>query len=109
VLGRLAGWVPHNDRRPGKIGLTRGLRRLMEMLTTEAILVGYLKEHGDFNPKIAALLGDGNRRKSYNWISGTVLDNHATVCVLPALAWNGGPNSREDALMILAAIDLDFL
>ncbi|MDP9315946.1 MAG: transposase [Chloroflexota bacterium] len=57
VLARLGGWVPHKDRKPGKITLTRGLRRLMEMLTTEAILLAYLKEHGAFPPKIAALLG----------------------------------------------------
>lgn len=56
VLARLGGWVPHKDRKPGKIVLTRGLRRLMEMLTTEAILTAYWKEHGTFPPKIAAFL-----------------------------------------------------
>ncbi len=56
VLARLGGWVPHKDRKPGKLTLTRGLRRLMEMLTTEAILTAYWKEHGTFPPKIAALL-----------------------------------------------------
>jgi hypothetical protein len=56
LLARLGGWVPHKDRKPGKITLTRGLRRLMEMLTTEAILTSYLKEHGTFPPAIAALL-----------------------------------------------------
>ena len=56
VLARLGGWVPHKDRKPGKIILTRGLRRLMEMLTTEAILTAYWKEHGAFPPKIAAFL-----------------------------------------------------
>ena len=56
VLARLGGWVPHNDRKPGKIVLTRGLRRLMEMLTTEAILTAYWNEHGTFPPKIAAFL-----------------------------------------------------
>ena len=56
VLARLGGWVPHKDRKPGKLTLTRGLRRLMEMLTTEAILTAYWKEHGAFPPKIAALL-----------------------------------------------------
>jgi hypothetical protein len=57
LLARLGGWVPHKDRTPGKITLTRGLRRLMELLTTEAILAAYLKEHGAFPAKIAALLG----------------------------------------------------
>jgi hypothetical protein len=31
--------MPQKDRPSGKITLTRGLRRLMEMLTTEAILM----------------------------------------------------------------------
>ena len=57
LLARLGGWVPHKDRTPGKITLTRGLRRLVEMLTTEAILTTYLQEHGALPGKIAALLG----------------------------------------------------
>ena len=56
VLARLGGWVPHKDRKPGKLTLTRGLRRLMEMLTTEAFLTAYWKEHGAFPPKIAVFL-----------------------------------------------------
>jgi hypothetical protein len=56
VLARLGGWVPHKGRKPGKQTLTRGLRRLMEMLTTEALLLAYLQEHGSFPPKIAAFL-----------------------------------------------------
>jgi hypothetical protein len=56
VLARLGGWVPHKGRKPGKQTLTRGLRRLMEMLTTEALLMAYLQEHGAFPPKIAAFL-----------------------------------------------------
>jgi hypothetical protein len=56
VLARLGGWVPHKGRKPGKQVLTRGLRRLLEMLTTEAFLMAYLKEHGSFPPKIAAFL-----------------------------------------------------
>ena len=56
LLARLGGWVPHKDRKPGKITLTRGLRRLLDMLTTEAILTAYWKDHGALPPKIAALL-----------------------------------------------------
>jgi hypothetical protein len=56
LLARLGGWVPHKDRKPGKITLTRGLRRLLEMLTTEAVLAAYLREHGAFPATIAALL-----------------------------------------------------
>ena len=56
VLARLGGWVPHKGRKPGTQTLTRGLRRLMEMLTTEALLMAYLTEHGSFPPKIAGFL-----------------------------------------------------
>jgi len=34
LVARLGGWVPHKDREPGKIVLTRGLRRRLEMLAT---------------------------------------------------------------------------
>jgi hypothetical protein len=57
VLARLGGWVPHKDRQPGKITLTRGLRRLLELRATEAILQAYVAEHGQLPPKIEALLG----------------------------------------------------
>jgi hypothetical protein len=57
LLARLGGWVPHKDRQPGKITLTRGLRRLLELRATEAILQAYVAEHGHLPPKIEALLG----------------------------------------------------
>ena len=57
LLARLGGWVPRQDRKPGKITLTRGLRRLLDMLATEATLRAYMAEHGGLPPKIAALLG----------------------------------------------------
>lgn len=57
MLARLGGWVPHKDRQPGKITLTRGLRRLLELRATEAILQAYVAEHGQLPPKIEALLG----------------------------------------------------
>lgn len=57
LLARLGGWAPHKDRQPGKIVLTRGLRRLLEMLATEAILTNYLQQQGALPTKIAALLG----------------------------------------------------
>ena len=56
VLARLGGWVPHKGRKPGKITLMRGLRRLMDMVVTEALLSGILREQGSFPDKIAALL-----------------------------------------------------
>ncbi|RLA76832.1 MAG: hypothetical protein DRG33_07505, partial [Deltaproteobacteria bacterium] len=46
LLARLGGWVPRPDRKPGKIVLTRGLRRLMNMICTEAFLNRYIAEHG---------------------------------------------------------------
>ncbi|MDZ7272130.1 MAG: transposase, partial [candidate division KSB1 bacterium] len=57
LLARLGGWVARQDRKPGKIIITRGLRRLMDMLTTEAFLDHYVAEYGTLPPRIAALLG----------------------------------------------------
>ncbi len=62
LLAKLGGWAPHKDRKPGKLVLTRGLQRLLELLATEAILVNYLQQHGALPTKIAALLG--NRQSS---------------------------------------------
>jgi hypothetical protein len=56
LLAKLGGWEVRNDRRPGKITLTRGLRRLLELVTTDAILKAYYREHGPFPPQIAAFL-----------------------------------------------------
>ena len=56
LLAKLGGWQERKDRPPGKIVLTRGLQRLLDMLTTEAFLVAQLKEHGALPPRIAALL-----------------------------------------------------
>lgn len=56
LLARLGGWVPRKDRKPGKIVLTRGLRRLLDMLVTQAALERYQAEHGRLPPQIAAFL-----------------------------------------------------
>jgi hypothetical protein len=56
LLAKLGGWVPHKGRFPGKIVLLRGLARLLEMLTTQAILSRYVSEHDGLPPKIAAFL-----------------------------------------------------
>ena len=56
LLAKLGGWEPHKDRSPGKITLLRGLSRLLEMLTTQAMLSGYAAQHQGLPPKIAALL-----------------------------------------------------
>ncbi len=56
LLARLGGWVPHKDHRPGKITLMRGLRRLLDMLATQAILSEAAAQPGGLPPKIKALL-----------------------------------------------------
>ena len=56
LLAKLGGWEPHKGRTPGKITFKRGLGRLFEMLTTQAILSGYATDHQGLPPKIAALL-----------------------------------------------------
>jgi hypothetical protein len=56
LLAKLGGWEPHKDRMPGKMTLMRGLGRLFEMLTTQAILSNYATEHQRLPPKIAAFL-----------------------------------------------------
>jgi hypothetical protein len=56
VLARLGGWEPRPDRPPGTFTLTRGLRRLVDMLTTDAWLQAYYRDHGPFPPQLAAFL-----------------------------------------------------
>ena len=57
LLARLGGYEEHKARKPGKIVLTRGLARLLDLLAAEALLAAYEAEHGRLPPKIAALLG----------------------------------------------------
>ena len=38
LLARLGGWEPRPNRPPGKLTLSRGLRRLLDLLTTNAFL-----------------------------------------------------------------------
>lgn len=54
LLAKLGGWEPHKDRTPGKITLLRGLRRLLEMLSTQATLSQYAAAHQGLPPNIAA-------------------------------------------------------
>lgn len=56
LLAKLGGFVPHKGRKPGKTVLTWGLHRVLDMLTTEALLERYVREHGALPPRIAALL-----------------------------------------------------
>ena len=56
LLARLGGWEQRRDRRPGRIILMRGLRRLLDMAATEAILADELKTYGQRPPRLAAML-----------------------------------------------------
>lgn len=56
ILARLGGWEERADRPPGKIVLRRGLARVLEMLTTAALLAEYQQTEGDLPPPIQALL-----------------------------------------------------
>jgi hypothetical protein len=57
LLARLGGWEQRPDRPPGKIALTRGLRRLCTMYATEKFLEDYVAEHGALPPRLAAFIG----------------------------------------------------
>lgn len=52
VLARLGGWEERQDpdRRPGRIVLMRGLRRLLDLVATEAILADEVATHGLLPP-----------------------------------------------------------
>jgi hypothetical protein len=56
LLARLGGWAERKGNKPGKIVLTRGLRRLLDTLATQAFLNRYREEHGALPPQIASLL-----------------------------------------------------
>ncbi|MFL5590356.1 MAG: hypothetical protein ACJ8DI_22265 [Ktedonobacteraceae bacterium] len=56
LLAKLGGWVPHKDRTPGKITLMRGLRRLLDMLATQAILTEAATQQGGLPPNILTFL-----------------------------------------------------
>lgn len=58
LLARLGGWIPRKDARPGKIILSRGLRRLIDLMATRAILRDYLDNHDELPPQIAAFVPD---------------------------------------------------
>lgn len=56
LLARLGGWEQRKDRRPGKIILMRGLRRLLDMAAAEAILADEIETYGQLPPRLAAML-----------------------------------------------------
>jgi hypothetical protein len=57
LLTRLGGGELRANRPSGKLVLTRGLRRLLDHLATEAILAAERQQHGQLPPRVAALLG----------------------------------------------------
>jgi hypothetical protein len=57
LLRRRGGGEDRPNRPPGKIVLTRGLRRLLDHLAMEAILAAEERHHGGLSPRIAAMLG----------------------------------------------------
>jgi hypothetical protein len=57
LLARLGGGELRANRPPGKLVLTRGLRRLLDHLATEAILADESRQRGSLPPPLAALLG----------------------------------------------------
>ena len=57
LLRRLGGGEERPNRPPGKIVLSRGLRRLLDYLALEAILAEEERQHGGLPPRIAAMLG----------------------------------------------------
>lgn len=61
LLARLGGWEPRANRPPGKVILTRGLRRLLDRLATDAILQDHLDEYGDLPPFVKRILSRSGR------------------------------------------------
>ena len=57
LLTRLGGGELRTTRPPGKLVLTRGLRRLLDLFAAQAILRDEVRQHGDLPPRLAALLG----------------------------------------------------
>lgn len=57
LLRRLGAGEERPNGSPGKLVLTRGLRRLFDLLATEAILAEEERRHGGLPPCLAALLG----------------------------------------------------
>jgi hypothetical protein len=56
LLARLGGWAPRKNNPPGKAVITRGLRRLINMLTTKAFLATLTAQNDPLPPGIVNLL-----------------------------------------------------
>jgi hypothetical protein len=55
LLAHLGGWEARADRPPGNLILTRGLRRLLDLLATPAILRAHIEQYGDLPPFVKHL------------------------------------------------------
>jgi hypothetical protein len=62
LLAYLGGWEERPNRPPGKFVLTRGLRRVLDMLVTEALLRAHRQQHGDLPPFVKRLLAAFSER-----------------------------------------------
>jgi hypothetical protein len=56
IVARLGGWSQRPDRPPGKLVLSRGLRRLLDMLATKAFLDTYRATHGPLPDQLLSIL-----------------------------------------------------
>lgn len=56
LVAQLNGWEYHKGGPPGKISLKRGLQRIADILTTQAVLTAYIDTHGVLPPHIADLV-----------------------------------------------------
>ena len=60
LIAKLGGWEPHKDHKPGKVTLMRGLRRLIDMLATQAVLRRYASAHQGLPPNLRTFLHGWN-------------------------------------------------
>ena len=57
LLTRLGGGERRANRPPGKLVLTRGVRRRLDLFAAQAILEAEVQRHGELPPRLASLLG----------------------------------------------------
>lgn len=58
LLARAGGWIPKKGAQPGKIILSRGLRRLLNFLAMRSLLQAHLDQHGQLPEQVAAFFPD---------------------------------------------------
>jgi hypothetical protein len=58
LLACAGGWIPKKGSRPGRMTLSRGLRRLLNFLAMRSLLQHYRDEFGVLPEQIAAFLPD---------------------------------------------------